>query len=84
MCQQYEEVVCEMENPENSRNEQQSEEKKKFKTTRKVAKYFGKEFKHSARVQEGSPIDYLQIGLKRIGSTKMGQKIKRQLDQNKK
>ena len=70
MCQQYEEVVCEMENPENSRNEQQSEEKKKFKTTRKVAKYFGKEFKHSARVQEGSPIavsyTHLTLPTKRI------------------
>lgn len=73
-----------MKNPESPNKDSQSEDSKKFKTTRKVAKYFGKEFKHSARVQEGSPVDYLQIGLKRIGSTKMGQKIKRQLDQNKK
>ncbi|QDW97593.1 hypothetical protein DWB88_13690 (plasmid) [Staphylococcus warneri] len=73
-----------METPESSEQTQQQEGNKKFKATRKVAKYFGQEFKHSSQVQEGSPIDYLQIGLKRIGSTKMGQKIKRQLDQNKK
>ena len=73
-----------METPESSNQEQQQEKPKKFKTTRKVAKYFGQEFKHSSKVQEGSPIDYLQIGWKRIVSTKMGQKIKRQLEQNKK
>lgn len=49
-----------------------------------TSKSVGKEIKHSSQVQEGSPADYVQRGLARIGSTKMGKKIKSQLDKNKK
>lgn len=49
-----------------------------------TGKSFGREFKHSSRVQEGSPADYVQKGWSRVMSTKMGEKIKAQLDKNKK
>lgn len=49
-----------------------------------TTKSIGREIKHSSQVQEGSPADYMQRGLSRIGSTKMGKKIKSQLDKNKK
>lgn len=49
-----------------------------------AGKSAGREFKHSSRVQEGSPADYVQKGWSRVASTKMGKKIKAQLDKNKK
>lgn len=68
-------------------NEEQKSDKKTPWVVSKVketGKSVGKEIKHSSKVQEGSPADYMQRGLSRIASTKMGKKVKAQLDKNKK
>lgn len=72
---------------ENQNNENQSSNKKTpwiISKVKETGKSVGREVKHSSQVQEGSPADYMQRGLARIGSTKMGKKIKSQLDKNKK
>lgn len=77
---------------ENKNNEQQVNENQDngkrtpwiISKVKDTSKSFGKEIKNSSQVQEGSPADYMQRGLARIGSTKMGKKIKSQLDKNKK
>jgi hypothetical protein len=77
---------------ENKNNEQQVNEDQSngrrtpwlISKVKNTGQSIGKEVKHSSQVQEGSPADYVQRGLARIGSTKMGKKIKSQLDKNKK
>ncbi|MEX2935969.1 hypothetical protein [Staphylococcus saprophyticus] len=72
---------------EDQNNDNQSNDKKApwlLSKVKETGKSVGREIKHSSKVQEGSPADYMQRGLARIGSTKMGQKIKSQLDKNKK
>lgn len=83
-----------MSNEQNEHNEYeeqkgQSEQNDKNKPwiinkVQNTGKSIGREFKHSSRVQEGSPADYVQKGWSRVMSTKMGEKIKAQLDKNKK
>lgn len=62
----------------------QEPKRKKESKFKKLAKYVGDEAKANTRVQEGSPVDYIQRGWSRFNKTKMVKKVKSKLDQNKK
>lgn len=51
---------------------------------KRVKKNIGGDINHSKKIQEGSPADFLQRGVKRLGSTNFGKKVKDRLDLNKK